>query len=130
MGQSNVFEQVIKQISRTEFEFSVTRHKGNKGVRTLDCWSWFGALLFGQLSGHDSIRAIERVFCHSNDRIKNLGFRSVCRSTLSDANHKRPLEILEETFEQVVQKANSISPATQSLLLPPINFPRKQKIFY
>ncbi len=55
MSQNTVFEQIIKLISRRDFESSVTRHDGNKGVRELSCWTWFGSLLFGQLTGHDSI---------------------------------------------------------------------------
>src|SRR5690242_3789185 len=102
MGQPSVFEQVMKLVSRTDFEASVHRHQGNKGVRELDCWTWFGALLFGQLTGHDSIRAIERVFCQGNPRMQKLGFSSVRRSTLSDANQTRPLEILEEVFHSVL----------------------------
>jgi putative transposase len=110
MAQPNVFEQVIQLISRSDFEASVHKHKGDKGIRTLDCWTWFGALLFGQLSGHDSIRAIERVFCHSNYRIKKLGMSSVCKSTLADANKTRPLEILDETLRSLVKQATMFSP--------------------
>ena len=64
MGYPTVFAQIVKLISRSEFEKIVGRHKGDARVRSMDCWTWFGALLFGQLSGHDSIRAIERVFAH------------------------------------------------------------------
>jgi Transposase DDE domain/Domain of unknown function (DUF4372) len=105
MSQSNVFEQVIKYIPRREFQRIVARHNGDKWVRELDCWTWFGALLFGQLTGHDSIRAIERVFCHGNRRMERLGFSTVCRSTLSDANQTRPIEILAELFKVVLEQA-------------------------
>lgn len=118
MSQSNVFSQVIKQISRSDFEASVWKHGGDKRTRSLDCWTWFGALLFGQLSGHDSIRAIERVFCHGNKRLQKLGFSTICRSTLADANHARPLEILEETFTRVVARINQFAPPSQFLNIP------------
>ena len=108
MSQANVFEQVIKHISRRDFERSVSRFGGDRKVTQLDCWTWFGALLFGQLTGHDSIRAIERVFSHGNSRMRRLGFSPVCRSTLSDANQVRPLEILEETFQSVLKQAKLI----------------------
>jgi hypothetical protein len=91
VSQANVFEQVIKHISRRDFERSVAHWEANRGVRMLDSWTWFGALLFGQLTGHDSIRAIERVFCQGNRRMERLGFSTVCRSTLADANQVRPL---------------------------------------
>lgn len=108
MSRSTVFEQVVKLISRREFEASVARHRGNKGVRYLDCWTWFGSLLFGQLTGHDSIRTMERVFCHGNHKFGRLGFTSVCRSTLADANQVRPLAILEETLKRVLGKAHTL----------------------
>ncbi len=111
MGQSTVFSQVIKLISRLEFESIVSKHNGNKGVRTLDCWTWFGSLLFGQLTGHDSIRAIERVFAHSDSKMKKLGFAAVKKSTLADANKNRPVEILEDLFYSLLGVANGVAPA-------------------
>src|ERR1700685_2326318 len=110
MGQPTVFSQVIKLVPRTEFQASVHRHRGDHGGRTLDCWSWFGALLFGQLTGHDSIRAIERVFAHSDPQMRSLGFGQVRKSTLADANQTRPLEILEEVFRTLLRQAKSIAP--------------------
>lgn len=110
MSKTTVFSQIIKLISRLEFEYIVSKYNGNKGVRTLDCWTWFGALLFGQLTGHDSIRAIERVFAHSDPKMKALGFGPVKKSTLADANANRPVEILEELFESVLADANRVAP--------------------
>ena len=110
MSQANVFEQVIKHISRREFEQSVARWEANRGIRTLDSWTWFGSLLFGQLTGHDSIRAIERVFCQGNRRMERLGFSTVCRSTLSDANQVRSLEILEDVFNATLDRAKRLCP--------------------
>lgn len=105
MSQANVFEQVIKHISRPDFERSVSRHRADFGVRQLDSWTWFGALLFGQLTGHESLRAVERVFCHGNHRMRRLGFSTLCRSTFSDANHVRPLGILEDVFQATLKQA-------------------------
>jgi hypothetical protein len=110
MGQCTVFEQVIKLISRAEFQSIVEKHNADKGVRTLDCWTWFGSLLFGQLTGHDSIRAIERVFTHSRLKFAKLGFGSVCRSTLADANSVRDLAVFEDIFIYVLNKVRTIAP--------------------
>jgi hypothetical protein len=105
-----VFAQVLKHVCRKQFQASVSRHNGDRGIRSLDCWSWFGALLFGQLTGHDSIRAIERVFCQGNHRMQALGFSPVCRSTLADANQVRPVEILEDTLRSLLARARRICP--------------------
>ena len=110
MSKPNVFEQVIKHISRREFSRSVAKHEGDKHTRNLDSWTWFGSLLFGQLTGYDSIRAIERVFCQGNRRMERLGFSTVCRSTLSDANQVRPLEILEDVFQHTLERAKLVCP--------------------
>lgn len=110
MGQSTVFEQVIKLIPRTEFESIVYRNDGDKGVRSLNCWSWFGALLFGQLTGHDSIRAIERVFATSDNKMAKLGFGPVRKSTLADANKSRPVKVLEDLLQYCLGRAYQLAP--------------------
>lgn len=110
MAFSTVFSQVIQLIPRTEFQGWVTKHDSDKGTRTLDSWTWFGALLFGQLTGHDSIRSIERVFAHSDPKMKSLGFAPVRRSTLADANQVRSLAVLEEVFQYCLAKATRLAP--------------------
>ncbi len=112
MAQSSVFSQVIKLVPRTEFQSLVHKHCGDHGIRSLDCWTWFGSLLFGQLTGHDSIRAIERVFAVSNSHMSKLGFREVKRSTLADANRTRSLDLLEDLFHLILKKAQSVAPKT------------------
>lgn len=110
MAKTTIFSQIIKLIPRSHFESLVHKHEGDKGIRTLNCWTWFGSLLFSQLTGHDSIRAIERGFCHANGELSKLGFDKVCKSTLSDANAKRPLAILEELFSFCVQSLKENNP--------------------
>lgn len=110
MGYGSVFSQIIKHIPRDTFERSARRHLGNKGTRTLDCWTWFVALLFGQLTGHDSIRAIERLFAYGREKIAPLGLGEVRRSTLADANRTRPTAILEDLFYQLLAKAERVAP--------------------
>lgn len=113
MAQNTVFAQVIKLIPRTIFQKIVARHNADKGLRQLDSWTWFGSLLFGQLTGHDSIRAIERVFAHSDLKMQKLGFGCVRRSTLADANAARPLGVLEDIFDYSLMKANELAPKSK-----------------
>jgi len=108
MAQNSVFSQIIKQIPRSKFEGWVRELGGDKRVRSLNCWTWFGSLLFSQLSGHDSIRSIERVFAHGDKQMKKLGFSSVRRSTLSDANHTRPVELLDKVLEYCLKRSQGL----------------------
>lgn len=113
MAQNTVFEQIIKLIPRTIFQAAVSRTEADKGLRTLNSWTWFGSLLFGQLTGHDSIRAIERVFAHSDARMQRLGFGVVRKSTLADANAARPVALLEDVFEYCVGEAHKLGPKSK-----------------
>ena len=110
MAQSTVFSQVIKLVPRSHFQTWVSKHNADKGVRTLDSWTWFGSMLFGQLTGHDSIRAIERVFAHTDGKMRAMGFGPVRKSTLADANQVRSLAILEEVFQYCLAEASRFAP--------------------
>jgi len=114
MGQDTVFRQIVKLIPRDIFESSVRQHEGDKGIRSLNCWTWFGALLFGQMTGHDSIRAIERVFAYGDKQLSQLGFGEVKKSTLADANQSRPLAILVDVYEYVLRQAMRHAPKKTS----------------
>lgn len=115
MASPTVFSQVIQLIPRPEFEAIVSSHNGDARIRSLDCWSWFGALLFGQLSGHDSIRAIERVFAHQDPKMEKLGFGPIRRSTLADANASRPVAILEDLLQYCLRRAYEVAPKRHRL---------------
>lgn len=110
MAQSTVFEQIIKLIPRTQFQSLVARHDADKFTRTMDSWTWFGALLFGQLTGHDSIRSIERVFAHSDSKMLKLGFGPVRKSTLADANQNRPIALLDDLFHFALTQVQKFAP--------------------
>lgn len=112
MGQTAVFSQVVNLIPRLEFQSWVRKHDADKGVRTLDTWTWFNTLLFGQLTGHDSIRAIERVFATTDPMMKKLGLSPVRKSTLADANRNRSLGVLEECFSYVLSRARALAPSS------------------
>lgn len=62
------------------------------------------------MTGHDSIRAIERVFAHQDGEAQRLGFGPVRRSTLADANRTRPIEILEDLYGYCLSRAQAAAP--------------------
>ena len=105
MNRLNIFSQLIKLIPRTLFTSHVRDLGADFGVRRLDSWTWFGSLLFSQYSGQDSIRALEKIF-ECTPMLK-LGFSPLRRSTFSDANRGRPVELLERVFKDVQAMARS-----------------------
>jgi putative transposase len=103
----------MRYISRAEFQAIVDRYEGDKGVRTLDCWTWLGGLSFGQLTGHCSVRAISKAFQVYREGLATLGFNQIQRSTFADANEKRPVEILEEVFYRLLDKTQLLAPRSK-----------------
>lgn len=111
MHYRTVFEQLLNYIPRHEFQSSVRRHEGDRNTRHLTTWTWFGALLFGQLTGRDSLRSLERPFSLAVERLHSSGMQPVHRSTLADANHSRPLAVLEETYARLLKSAERLVPS-------------------
>ena len=56
---NSVFHAITKQIPWDEFDRLVAEHRADYRVRELNSKGHLLALLFGQLSGADSLRAIE-----------------------------------------------------------------------
>src|SRR5258708_2812471 len=65
----------------------------NKKVRRLTTQNQFIALLYAQLAGSESVRAIEAGFESHASKLYHLGACEVSRSTLADANAQRPCAV-------------------------------------
>lgn len=64
------------------------------------------ALLYGQLSGAASLREIEAGLSSHRARLYHVGAQAPSRSTLADANAKRPCEVFAGLFAQMAGQAN------------------------
>ncbi len=91
-----VFYQLLRFIPKHRFDEAVTQYQGDYRVRHLNCWSQFVAMLYAQLSGCHSLRYLESTFNSHSNHHYHLGVRDIRRSTLADANKKRPLGIYKE----------------------------------
>lgn len=95
---NTVFYQLLRFIPKHRFNDAVTRHRGVYRVRELNCWSQFVAMLYAQLPGCQSLRYLESTFDSHGNHHYHLGVKGISRSTLADANKKRPLDIYKEMF--------------------------------
>lgn len=105
--RNTVFYQLLTFLPRQRFQAMVDRHKGDHRTRTLSCWDQLIALLFGQFSGRQSLRDLEDSFNSKQAHHYHLGTRTIRRSSLSDANYKRPVAIFHETFFYLLEKVRS-----------------------
>jgi hypothetical protein len=90
---NTVFHELLKLIPWHVFDRLVDTHQANRRVRRLSTRNQFAAMLYAQLSEAQSLRAVEASFdCHAA-RLYHLGARELSRSTLADANAKRPCAV-------------------------------------
>lgn len=110
--KATIFLQVLQIIPglRSRFEEIVFKHDGDKRIRRLNCWTMFAAMMFGQLTGHKSLRGIEACFRSNENHLAHLGMSLVHRSTLSDAYEVRDYRILEEVYSWLLAQAQKIAP--------------------
>lgn len=91
-----IFAQVIDFIPRYQFDKLVKKFKGNWHAKDLTCYNQLLHLLFGQITGCDSIRDICLCLEAHDNCIYHLGIRkSVNQSNLCRANEKRDYRIYE-----------------------------------
>lgn len=92
-----IFAQVIEFIPRYQFDKLVKKYKGDWHAKNLNCYNQLLHLLFGQITGCDSVRDICLCLEAHNSSIYHLGIRkSVNQSNLCRANEKRDYRIYEE----------------------------------
>jgi len=102
---NSVFHAITKHIPWGEFDRLVEQHKADHRVRRLNCKGHLLALLFGQLSGADSLRAIEAGLASHAAGLYHLGAWKAARSTLADANAARPWELFRDLFAVMAARA-------------------------
>lgn len=103
---NTVFRDILKLVPWHRFEALVEEHDADARVRRLSTKGQFLALLYGQLSGSSSLREIVTGLSSHSARLYHLGTAPVRRSTLSDANLKRPVEVFAELLEIMMRQAH------------------------
>ena len=104
--QNSVFHSVLKRVPWAEFDRLVAEHGGDARVRQLTTKSQFVALLYGQLSGATSLREIVTGLESHAARLYHLGAMPVRRSTLSDANAGRPVQVFSGLLARLMSQAH------------------------
>ena len=91
-----VFSQVVEFIPRYQFDKLVKQYKGDWHAKNLNSYNHLLHLLFGQLTGCDSLRDICLCLEAHPKILYHLGFRNTVNHTsLSRANESRDYRIFE-----------------------------------
>lgn len=99
--RNSTFAELLEPISRGEFRASVARHDAEAYDKSFSCWTHLGVLIYGQLSGARSLRALVAAWNAHSTHHYHLGAGALARSTLADGNVRRPVAVFAETFAQL-----------------------------
>lgn len=101
-----IFSQLMDFLPRYEFRLCVQRYNGNYKVKSFSCWDQFLSMAFAQLTGRESLRAIEACLRATPSRLYHAGIRgNVSRNTLAHANQVRDWRIYADFAQILITKA-------------------------
>lgn len=113
-----IFKQLCQFLPHDYFEYLVDKYDGNKYIKSFTCWNHFMVLLWAQLTTRESLRDIIGSLNAHKLKFYRLGFgKSVCRTTLSEANEKRNVEIFRLFAERIVEMTQKKKIAIDDLFL-------------
>ena len=102
---NSVFHDLLKHVPWDVFDRLVAEHGADWRVRRLPTKSQFIALLYGQLSGASSLREIVGGLESHSARLYHVGGCPAQRSTLADANARRPSAVFSDLFAAMAGRA-------------------------
>ena len=108
-SNSPLFSQIMSYISHDYFRQCVKRYTGNKWSKNFSCWNQFLCMAFAQLTFRESLRDIDICLGTLGHRLYHAGIRRpVARSTLADANEKRPWTIFADFAHTLIREATEL----------------------
>lgn len=110
---TTVLQQVLAFLPEQQFQTFVGQHEADRYVKTYSCWNQLTVQLYAQATRKDSLRDIETGLSILDSTWKELGLRSVARSTMAYANEHRPAQIYEDLFYVLVEKCEGLLPKRQ-----------------
>ena len=104
-----LFAQVMEFVPWKTFGRIIERHRGDAGVRTLDCADLFRVMAFSQLTWRESLRDIEVCLAANHAKLFHMGLSTApARSTLSDALNLRDWHIYQALAMRLIVRARQL----------------------
>lgn len=112
-----LFAQVMEFVPWKTFGRIIERHKGDAGVRTLDCADLFRVMAFAQLTWRESLRDIEACLAANQGKLFHMGMKAPpARSTLADALNLRDWRIYHALAQRLIARARVLYAQEPSVL--------------
>jgi hypothetical protein len=104
-----VFSQLMDFLPKQAFHECVRRHHGNYRMRRFSCLDQFLCMAFAQLTYRESLRDIETCLRAMQPKLYHAGIRGrVARSTLAEANEKRPWQMYADFAQVLIGRARML----------------------
>lgn len=97
----SIFGKLLEPVNRRQFATIVARHAGDAYDKSFKSWEHLVALIFAQFSATDSLRGLEASWNANCQHHYHLGTGELARSTLADANKRRPVAVFADTFSLI-----------------------------
>ena len=112
-----LFAQMMEFVPWKTFGRIIDRHKGDAGVRTLDCADLFRIMAFAQLTWRESLRDIEACLAANQSKLFHMGLKAApARSTLADALNMRDWRIYHGLAQRLIARARELYADDPSVL--------------
>ena len=107
---NTIFSQILKFVSRHEFEALAKQHHLGRSFRTASRWSQFVTLAMAQLAGRKSLRDIVENVSAQAHRLYHLGSVKLTRSNLSRINEGKPYSLYESLAGKLLSRCQGMAP--------------------
>jgi hypothetical protein len=107
---NTILAQVLKMIPRSHIESLDQEHGTGRRSRILSRWSQFGALVFAQLAGRHSLRDVVYCLAAQSGALAPLSLTPPKRSTLAEANNRRPATLYHTLFITLYTRCRTVAP--------------------
>ena len=96
------YGQLINLLDKTEIIKISREHGGERYIKRFDAWTHLVTMLYAVIMRHDSLREISVSMLAEARKLSHLGISMMpTRSTLSDANARRPETVFEAVYRQL-----------------------------
>jgi hypothetical protein len=113
-----IYSQLTDFLPKRIFDGLVVKYNGDKRVRHFSCWNQLLSMVFGQLTGRDSLRDLMISIEPHKLKYYHLGFgKGTSRSNFANANEKRDSRIFEEYAFYLIDLARKSSIKDQDFQL-------------
>jgi putative transposase len=105
----SILGKLVEPINRRRFQAIVDSHDGNAYDKAFKSWDHLMALIYAQFSGAESLRSLVAGWNANCQHHYHLGSGRLARSTLSDANQRRPVAVFAELFGLLVSELDRLT---------------------